>query len=199
MTSNEFTNKLCAFYREAAFENIAGKKVPNVRVEEVRGFVKRLAPDLLDSFWVEVVTKFLPTAAVTFPTPANLSDIWNDMPDKIANSGYNDFQKTAIEEGRDLTVKQINDRVDEIRREGVFTNRESNFIDVWEHLATIWGMMWDHKMEPERIFAYTNKMKDVILEGKKINAGAACGKLFGKKEEVKLYGEDVRDQNVRRL
>lgn len=188
MTANEFINKLCALYREAPFEEIAGKKVRNFRVSEVDGYVKKLAPELLSEFYIEVTTNFIPTASVPFPTPANLSDIWNKMPDKEIESIYTDNQKVAISIGRDMTVKQINDRVDEIRKDGEFTNPECEFISVWEHLATVWGMMWDYKMDTDRIIAYTNRLKDEVCAGRKIDVAAACRSLFGEKKPVNING-----------
>lgn len=70
MTPNECTSLMCAFYKELPYEDMGTKKVKNVRVEEVRTFLKRLPGSMLDRFWIEITKKFVPTATVPFPTPA---------------------------------------------------------------------------------------------------------------------------------
>lgn len=189
MTAKEFINKLCGFYKEQAYEMIAGKKVNNVRVVEAAEFIKRLPEDYLQQFWMEVVSNFVPTATVPFPTPAHLSEIWNKMPD-IKVASYNEFEKDAIEFGRDMNIKAISDYVDDIRTRGEFTNNECNFISVWEPVSTMFGMMLDYKMEMERVLAYCGKLKSLILEGKKVNIYRACEQLFGKKKPIETV-EDL--------
>ena len=189
MTAKEFMNKLCGFYKEQAYEMVAGKKVNNVRVVEAAEFIKRLPDDYLQQFWMEVVTNFVQTATVPFPTPAHLSEIWNNMPDTKA-AVYNEFEKDAIEFGRDMNIKAISDYIDDIRTRAEFTAKECAFISVWESVSTMYGLMNDHKMEYDRVVAYCGKLKSIICEGKKVNIYRACESLFGKAKPMEKL-EDI--------
>lgn len=190
MTAREFINKLCSFYKEQAYEMIGGRKVNNVRVVEAIEYIKRLPQDYLEQFWMEVVSNFMPTSTVPFPTPANLSEIWNNMPD-TKTSTYNDFEKDAIERGREMPVKAISDYIDDIRSRAEFTNNDCNFVSVWEPVSTMYGLMTDNKMDMDRVLAYCGKLKSLILDGKKVNIYRACEQMFGGKKPI-MSMEEIR-------
>jgi hypothetical protein len=127
----------------------------------------------------------------TFPPLGKIINIWEvTHGTEKEKFKYSDFQKRAIENGREMTVKEISDKINSIRYLQSPRNADIDFIDVWDDLATVWGILLEYNIEAARVVGYTKKLHAAICVGERINVEKVTRSFIG--TQTKNYAPQVK-------